>query len=34
MQIDTMTLIIGGAEFRGGLGSFVADEHQALVEVR
>lgn len=29
-----MTLDIVGAEFRGGLDSFVADEHQAFVAVR
>lgn len=33
-QIDTITLSIDGAEFRGGLDSFEADKHQAFVEVR
>ena len=33
-QLDAMTLSIDGAEFRGGLDSFVTDKHQAFVEVR
>ena len=33
-QIDKMTLSLDGSEFRGGLDSFVADKHQAFVEVK
>ena len=33
-QIDKMTLSLDGSEFRGGLDSFVAEKHQAFMEVK